>query len=167
MRAQYQASAPKLSLTHGDIFATCCESVYAGLLHETEATSGGPRRICDLFGLSVGAALRYTGTIDQSPPESNASPGSVHPLLEIRGVPLSGFGCGDSEVGRDLFPGAAAFHFVADGRGQGLLRHFDELLGLADPTRDSGVCVVAGPHEPSGAVSHVLGVIGERKTGEP
>jgi hypothetical protein len=35
------------------------------LLHEAEATGGDPRRICDLFGLSVGAALRYTGTIDQ------------------------------------------------------------------------------------------------------
>jgi hypothetical protein len=36
------------------------------LLHEAEATGGDPRRICDLFGLSVGAALRYTGTIDQA-----------------------------------------------------------------------------------------------------
>ncbi|MDW6062968.1 hypothetical protein SAZ11_39370 [Streptomyces sp. FXJ1.4098] len=35
------------------------------LLHEADATGGDPRRICDLFGLSVGAALRYTGTIDQ------------------------------------------------------------------------------------------------------
>lgn len=35
------------------------------LLHEVEATGGDPRRICDLFGLSVGAVLRYTGTIDQ------------------------------------------------------------------------------------------------------
>ncbi|MGW2045899.1 hypothetical protein ACWCPF_12035 [Streptomyces sp. NPDC001858] len=35
------------------------------LLHEAEATGGDPRRICDLFGLSVGAALRYIGTIDQ------------------------------------------------------------------------------------------------------
>ncbi|MFF3731023.1 hypothetical protein ACFYXM_12035 [Streptomyces sp. NPDC002476] len=35
------------------------------LLHEAEATGGDPRRICDLFGLPVGAALRYTGTIDQ------------------------------------------------------------------------------------------------------
>jgi hypothetical protein len=32
----------------------------------TSTSSWGiPRRICDLFGLSVGAALRYTGTIDQ------------------------------------------------------------------------------------------------------
>jgi hypothetical protein len=35
------------------------------LLHEAEATGGDPRRICDLFGLSVGAALRYTSTVDQ------------------------------------------------------------------------------------------------------
>ncbi|MFE3167758.1 tyrosine-type recombinase/integrase [Streptomyces sp. NPDC059224] len=35
------------------------------LLHEAEATGGDPRRICDLFGLSVGAALRYTSTVGQ------------------------------------------------------------------------------------------------------
>ncbi|WP_269856967.1 hypothetical protein [Streptomyces sp. RPT161] len=36
------------------------------LLHEAEATGGDPRRICDLFGLTVGAALRYTSTVDQA-----------------------------------------------------------------------------------------------------
>lgn len=36
------------------------------LLHEAEATGGDPRRICDLFGLTVGAALRYTATVDQA-----------------------------------------------------------------------------------------------------
>lgn len=36
------------------------------LLHEAEATGGDPRQICDLFGLSVGAALRYTATVDQA-----------------------------------------------------------------------------------------------------
>ncbi|QGZ52538.1 hypothetical protein GPZ77_33280 [Streptomyces sp. QHH-9511] len=36
------------------------------LLHEAEASGGDPRRICDLFGLSVGAALRYTATVDQT-----------------------------------------------------------------------------------------------------
>jgi hypothetical protein len=36
------------------------------LLHEAEATGGDPRRICDLFGLSVGAVLRYTATVDQT-----------------------------------------------------------------------------------------------------
>ncbi|MEU9244463.1 hypothetical protein [Streptomyces sp. NPDC048385] len=35
------------------------------LLHEADAAGGDPRRICDLFGLSVDAALRYTATIDQ------------------------------------------------------------------------------------------------------
>ncbi|MEU0074116.1 hypothetical protein ABZ027_31945 [Streptomyces sp. NPDC006332] len=35
------------------------------LPHEAEATGGDPRRICDLFGLSVGAALRYTSIVDQ------------------------------------------------------------------------------------------------------
>ncbi|MFF8431073.1 hypothetical protein ACF07Y_39250 [Streptomyces sp. NPDC016566] len=31
-----------------------------------EATGGDPRRICDLFGLTVGATLRYTATVDQA-----------------------------------------------------------------------------------------------------
>jgi hypothetical protein len=35
------------------------------LLHEAEATGGDPRQICDLVGLSVGAALRYTATVGQ------------------------------------------------------------------------------------------------------
>lgn len=35
------------------------------LVHEAEATGGDPRCICDLFGLSVGAALRYTSTVDE------------------------------------------------------------------------------------------------------
>lgn len=43
------------------------------LLHEAEATGGDPRRICDLFGLPVGAALRYTGTVDQPASSSTAS----------------------------------------------------------------------------------------------
>lgn len=38
------------------------------LLYEAEVTGGDPRRICDLFGLSVGAALRYTGTVDRPGP---------------------------------------------------------------------------------------------------
>ncbi|MBT2399404.1 hypothetical protein [Streptomyces sp. ISL-100] len=49
------------------------------LLHEADATGGDPRRICDLFGLSVGAALRYTGTIDQ--------PGLVEHSLRNAGGP--------------------------------------------------------------------------------
>lgn len=36
------------------------------LLHKAEATGRDPRRICDLFGLTVGAALRYTSTVDQA-----------------------------------------------------------------------------------------------------
>ncbi|MCL6732600.1 hypothetical protein PWE32_04705 [Streptomyces neyagawaensis] len=36
------------------------------LLHEAEATGGDLCRICDLFGLTVGAALRYTSTVDQT-----------------------------------------------------------------------------------------------------
>ncbi|MEU9000211.1 hypothetical protein ACGFSD_07365 [Streptomyces caniferus] len=36
------------------------------LLHEAEASGGDPRRICDLFGLTVGAALRYTSTVEQA-----------------------------------------------------------------------------------------------------
>lgn len=49
------------------------------LLHEAEATGGDPRRICDLFGLTVGAALRYTGTIDQ--------PGLIEHRLRNAGPP--------------------------------------------------------------------------------
>ncbi|MDQ8707957.1 hypothetical protein RCO28_36650 [Streptomyces sp. LHD-70] len=49
------------------------------LLHEAEATGGDPRRICDLFGLSVGAALRYTGAIDH--------PGLVEYSLRDAGPP--------------------------------------------------------------------------------
>ncbi|WP_328486081.1 hypothetical protein [Streptomyces zaomyceticus] len=52
------------------------------LLHEAEATGGDPRRICDLFGLSVGAALRYTGTIDQ--------PGLIEHSLRNAGSPRPG-----------------------------------------------------------------------------
>ncbi|MGW3730231.1 hypothetical protein [Streptomyces sp. NPDC000851] len=52
------------------------------LLHEAEATGGDPRRICDLFGLSVGAALRYTGTIDQ--------PGLIEHSLRNAGPPRPG-----------------------------------------------------------------------------
>ncbi|MDT0485235.1 hypothetical protein [Streptomyces doebereineriae] len=44
------------------------------LLHEAEATAGDPRRICDLFGLSVGAALRYNSTVDQPGNLRNAGP---------------------------------------------------------------------------------------------
>ncbi len=36
------------------------------LLHKAEATGGDPRRIRDLFGLTVGAALGYTSTVDQA-----------------------------------------------------------------------------------------------------
>jgi hypothetical protein len=34
------------------------------ILDEVHATAGGVRRLCDLFGLSVGAALRYASTLD-------------------------------------------------------------------------------------------------------
>lgn len=34
------------------------------ILHEAHATGGDPRRICDLFGLSITAATRYTNTVD-------------------------------------------------------------------------------------------------------
>jgi hypothetical protein len=33
------------------------------ILHEAHATGGDPRRLCDLFGLSVGGASRYTATV--------------------------------------------------------------------------------------------------------
>jgi hypothetical protein len=34
------------------------------ILHEAHASGGDIRRICDLFGLSVTAAERYTATLD-------------------------------------------------------------------------------------------------------
>jgi hypothetical protein len=34
------------------------------ILHEAHATGGDVRRLCDLFGLSVDGALRYTATVD-------------------------------------------------------------------------------------------------------
>lgn len=36
------------------------------ILHEIRATNGDIRRVCELFGLSVDAALRYTTTTDQT-----------------------------------------------------------------------------------------------------
>jgi len=43
------------------------------ILHEAHATRGDIRRLCDLFGLSVSGAERYTATVDhidlvESPP---------------------------------------------------------------------------------------------------
>ena len=34
------------------------------ILHEALATGGDVRRLCDLFGISVAAALRYTAVLD-------------------------------------------------------------------------------------------------------
>jgi integrase len=34
------------------------------ILNEAQATGGDARRVCDLFGLTVGGAVRYTGTLD-------------------------------------------------------------------------------------------------------
>ena len=34
------------------------------ILDEAHATGGDVRRICDLFGITVGAAIRYTATVD-------------------------------------------------------------------------------------------------------
>ena len=34
------------------------------ILHEAHATRGDVRRLCDLFGLSVSGAERYTATVD-------------------------------------------------------------------------------------------------------
>lgn len=36
------------------------------ILQEIHATGGDVRRICDLFGMSVSAAMRYAGTLDQT-----------------------------------------------------------------------------------------------------
>ena len=44
------------------------------ILHEAHATGGDTRRLCDLFGLSITAASRYTDTVDH--PDLVASPRS-------------------------------------------------------------------------------------------
>ena len=38
------------------------------ILHEALATGGDVRRLCDLFGISVAAALRYTAVLDPPDP---------------------------------------------------------------------------------------------------
>ena len=38
-----------------------------GVLHEAIAYDGDTRRLCDLFGLSVSAASRYTNVIRERP----------------------------------------------------------------------------------------------------
>jgi hypothetical protein len=44
------------------------------LLHEAQATSGDTRRLCDLFGISIAAATRYTNTVDHPDLVSNVTP---------------------------------------------------------------------------------------------
>jgi hypothetical protein len=43
------------------------------ILHETLATGGDVRRLCDLFGISVAAALRYTAVLDPPDPASRTA----------------------------------------------------------------------------------------------
>jgi hypothetical protein len=38
------------------------------ILHEAHATKGDVRHLCDLFGLSVAGAQRYTATLDHPHP---------------------------------------------------------------------------------------------------
>jgi hypothetical protein len=44
------------------------------ILHEATATSGDPRRICDLFGLSIQQATHYTDIIREPPEPPNKAP---------------------------------------------------------------------------------------------
>jgi integrase len=46
------------------------------ILHEIFATGGDVRRICDLFGLSVNAAMRYTLALEHPDLATDTSPGS-------------------------------------------------------------------------------------------
>ncbi|CAM5693501.1 hypothetical protein SCHAM137S_06516 [Streptomyces chartreusis] len=41
------------------------------ILHEVQTTGADLRRICDLFGLSVPAALRYTATVGRAVRSAN------------------------------------------------------------------------------------------------
>ena len=53
------------------------------ILDEVRATGGGIRRICDLFGLTVSGASRYTATLEHpdlaNPPEPITAAGSRAP----------------------------------------------------------------------------------------
>ena len=46
------------------------------ILNEAQATGGDVRRLCDLFGISVAAATRYTNTVDH--PDLNANTSNPH-----------------------------------------------------------------------------------------
>lgn len=52
------------------------------ILQEIHATGGDVRRICDLFGVSVSAAMRYAGTLDQT---DSAVPGAPVPPTHAGG----------------------------------------------------------------------------------
>lgn len=62
------------------------------LLHEAEATGGDIRRICDLFGLAVGAALRYTSPLTgrASSNTTSATPAAQGPQAAPYGASGSG-----------------------------------------------------------------------------
>ena len=57
------------------------------ILDEVRATGGDVRRICELFGLSVEGALRYTSTLDHS--DIGAS-SSESPQIRFPQEPISG-----------------------------------------------------------------------------
>ncbi len=46
------------------------------ILHEVHATGGDVRRICDLFGLSIKAAMRYTAVLEHPDLTADGDPGS-------------------------------------------------------------------------------------------
>lgn len=49
------------------------------ILQEIHATGGDVRRICDLFGLGIDAALRYAGVMENTAPAEDSSSGSRNP----------------------------------------------------------------------------------------
>ncbi|MFB6557422.1 hypothetical protein ACFCYH_00685 [Streptomyces sp. NPDC056400] len=51
------------------------------ILQEIHATGGDVRRICDLFGLSIEAALRYTNTVEHSDLTERGVSGSRNPRV--------------------------------------------------------------------------------------
>lgn len=49
------------------------------ILQEIHATGGDVRRICDLFGIGIEAALRYAGVTENTAPTEDGYPGSGNP----------------------------------------------------------------------------------------
>jgi hypothetical protein len=52
------------------------------IFDEVQATGGDMRALCDLFGLSIAGAYRYTVTLDRIEFPGRAGPGAVRDALD-------------------------------------------------------------------------------------